>query len=185
MSLPLTRLVPIPTGANRGLSSAGNALMLETLGRPRQAYGTDCRPVTLAALKARITTASVGPFRVTGFDLAVRSLAAVFADIAAEQPEAHAALGSAGMLCARLVRGSASAISNHSWGTAIDLTLKGDLDARGDGKVQYGLTLIAPIFNRHKWFWGATFRTEDAMHFEVSRELIAEWKLAGLLKGLA
>lgn len=184
MSLSLTRLVPIPVGVNRGLSGAGNALMLDTFGAPRHAYGGDCRPVTNAALKARIVTGAVGPFRATGFDLAVASLAAIMVDIKVAEPEVYAALGSAGMLCARLVRGSVSAISNHSWGTAIDLTLKGDLDTRGDGKVQHGLTLIAPIFNRHKWFWGATFRTEDAMHFEVSRELIGDWSAAGKLNGL-
>jgi hypothetical protein len=76
------------------------------------------------------------------------------------------------MLCARFVRGSTTAISNHAWGTAIDLTLDGVLDRRGDGRVQVGLTRIAPIFNRHSWFWGAGFRTEDAMHFEGSDELI-------------
>ena len=79
------------------------------------------------------------------------------------------------MLCCRLVRGSASAISNHSWGTAIDLTLNGVLDAYGDDKVQHGLTLIAPIFNRHGWYWGAVFRKEDGMHFEASRDLIDRW----------
>ena len=77
------------------------------------------------------------------------------------------------MLCARLVRGSTSASSNHSWGTAIDLTLDGVLDQRGDGRVQVGLTRIAPIFNRHSWFWGAGFRTEDGMHFEASDELLS------------
>ena len=81
-------------------------------------------------------------------------------------------LGTAGMLCCRLVRGSATAISNHSWGTAIDLTLDGVLDVYGDDKVQYGLTLIAPIFNRHGWYWGAAFRTEDGMHFEGSKALV-------------
>jgi D-alanyl-D-alanine dipeptidase len=50
------------------------------------------------------------------------------------------------MLCARFVRGSTTTISNHSWGTAIDLTLDGVLDRRGDGRVQVGLTRIAPIF---------------------------------------
>ena len=80
------------------------------------------------------------------------------------------------MLCCRLMRGSANAISNHSWGTAIDLTLDGVLDQRGDDKVQFGLTLIAPIFNRHGWYWGAGFPTEDGMHFEGSAAKIGEWK---------
>jgi hypothetical protein len=79
------------------------------------------------------------------------------------------------------VRGSTSSISNHSWGTAIDLTVNKLLDQRGDGKVQYALAVIAPIFNRHGWYWGAAFRTEDAMHFEASKSLIDAWapKLQG------
>ena len=97
------------------------------------------------------------------------------ADIQTAQPAVYRALGTAGMLCCRLQRGSSTAVSNHSWGTAIDLTLEGVLDAYGDGMVQYGLTLIAPIFNRHGWYWGAAFSKEDAMHFEGSRRLIDEW----------
>jgi hypothetical protein len=92
-----------------------------------------------------------------------------------EQPDVYAVLGTAGMLCCRYQRGSTSAISNHSWGTAIDLTIAKVLDARGDNKVQYGLTLIAPIFNRHGWYWGAMFPTEDAMHFEASKGLVEKW----------
>jgi hypothetical protein len=29
--------------------------------------------------------------------------------------------------------------------------------------------------NQHGWYWGAAFRTEDAMHFEASRSLISQW----------
>ena len=42
-----------------------------------------------------------------------------------------------------------------------------------------GLSKIAPIFNRNGWFWGAGFRTEDAMHFEVSDETIRKWHASG------
>lgn len=84
------------------------------------------------------------------------------------------------MLCCRKQRGS-NKISSHSWGTAIDLKLDGKLDVRGNRKVHYGLSLIAPIFNRHGWFWGAAFRTEDAMHFEVGKAKLDQWKNSGLL----
>ncbi len=172
----LTNLLPIPAGLNAGLDSASNAFMLEALGAPRRSYGANCQPVTNPGLKRRIITSNLGPFTVTGLDRAVASLGEVLAQIKAEQPAVHAALGTAGMLCARLVRGSATSISNHSWGTAIDLTIGKALDARGNGKVQYGLTLIAPIFNRHGWYWGAGFPIEDGMHFEVSRQLLANWE---------
>jgi hypothetical protein len=178
----LKDLVRVPSGVNEGLNGTGNALMLSLLGNPRANYTADCQPVTNARLKARMVSGiNVGPFKVTGFDLAVESLKNVMGDIKREQPAVHAALGTAGMLCCRLVRGSKSAVSNHAWGTAVDLKISGVLDPRGDNKVQFGLTLIAPIFNRHKWFWGASFPTEDGMHFEISQQLLKKWHNDGLL----
>ncbi|WP_051328800.1 peptidoglycan-binding protein [Geminicoccus roseus] len=155
--------------------------MLSLLGNPRDDYDTVCREITNPSLRAKIRLQDVGPFRVRGIAPAVESLEQVLIDVRAEVPDVHAGLGTAGMLCARLVRGSTSSISNHSWGTAIDLTLDGVLDQRGDGTVQEGLARIAPIFNRHGWFWGAAFRTEDAMHFEVSDQLIRRWHGEGRL----
>src|SRR5687767_15538973 len=103
----LKDLVPVPSGVNPGLDGTRNAFMLSLLGNPRPNYAEDCRPVTNPGLKARIVSGvSVGPFKVTGFDLAVESLKKVMIDIKAEQPNVHAALGTAGMLCCRLVRGS-------------------------------------------------------------------------------
>ncbi len=174
---PITRTVPRPAAStiNAGLSAVDNAFMLDRLGAPRASYGTLCEPPTNERLRRNLVLDTVGPFRVTGLVPAVLSLKAVMADIAREQPRVYRALGTAGMLCCRLVRGSTTAISNHSWGTAIDLTLDGVLDAYGDDRVQVGLTLIAPIFHRHGWYWGAAFRKEDAMHFEGSRALVEQW----------
>jgi peptidoglycan hydrolase-like protein with peptidoglycan-binding domain len=175
----LTRPVPRPAAAsiNIGLNPTGNPYMLHRFGSPLVAggYTARCQVPTHPTLRRNLVTDSIGPFRVTGLVPAVLSLKAVMADIAAEQPAVYAALGTAGMLCCRLVRGSSTSISNHSWGSAIDLTLDGVLDAYGDDRVQYGLTLIAPIFNRHGWYWGATFRKEDGMHFEGSRDLVDQW----------
>lgn len=160
---------------NPARSCSDNQFMMKKFGKPRDSMSGDCQPVTNEALKKKMVTDSVGPFRVTGLKLAVDSLKAVMKDIATQQPEIYTALGTAGMLCCRYVRGSTSSISNHSWGTAIDLTLHGILDKRGDGMVQHGLSMIAPIFNRHGWYWGAAFKTEDAMHFEVSRGQLENW----------
>jgi hypothetical protein len=173
----LTRLVPAPvrSAINGGLTPVNNAYMTRLLGEPREDYSADCQPVTNRRLRRNISTASVGPFRVTGLSQAVASLQAVMADVAIAHSDVHAALGTAGMLCCRWVRGSTTSISNHSWGTAVDLKINGVLDRRGDGQVQYGLTMIAPIFNQHGWYWGATFPTEDAMHFEASRTLVQQW----------
>lgn len=174
----VTRTVPIPAAStvNPGLKPVRNGLMLSLLGDPRGGqYSSQCEPPTDPKLRRNIVLDTVGPFRVTGLLPAVLSLKAVMRDIQAEQPAVHQALGTAGMLCCRLVRGSSSSISNHAWGTAIDLTLNGVLDVYGDGRVQFGLTQIAPIFNRHGWYWGVSFGKEDGMHFEASESLVRAW----------
>lgn len=182
----ITTPVAIPKGVNAGLNSARQATMRAVLGEPRSSYNQTCQGITNPVLAKLVEySRNVGPFKVSGLKPALDSITKVFADIKAEQPEVYAALGTAGMLCVRNIRGSATGISNHSWGTAIDLTLAGQLDRYGDGKVQHGLTLIAPIFNRHKWYWGAVFGKEDGMHFEASEQLIREWAAQGLFAGNA
>ncbi|MEY4580174.1 MAG: hypothetical protein RL701_4877 [Pseudomonadota bacterium] len=176
----LTRKLPRPdlTTINAGLTFVDNAYMVSAFGHPRveQDYEANGQSLTNPRLKRNAVTLSVGPFRVTGLRPAVMSLQTILQEVCALQPEVYAGLGTRGMLNVRWVRGSTTAISNHSFGTAIDLTINGDLDKRGDDLVQYGLMLIAPIFNRHRWFWGAGFRTEDAMHFEASRGLVESWR---------
>jgi hypothetical protein len=178
-AVTLTDLVPIPSSTNIGVTSAKQSTMLGLLGNPRSNYTSECQAIEHPELKKLVTSKDLGVFKVRGLQPAVESIERVMADIRIEAPQVHAALGTMGMLCARLVRGSQHAISNHSWGTAIDVTLNGVLDRRGDGKVQAGLVAIAPIINRHGWFWGATFATEDAMHFEVGDGLIRQWHKEG------
>jgi hypothetical protein len=164
---------------NGALTGARNATMLALIGNPRGSYDQTCRQPTNPAVADLMETADFGPFRATGLRPAVRTLKAIMADIRTEHRAIHDLLGTAGMLCCRRVRGSATAISNHSWGTAIDLTIDGKLDPRGDEKTQRGLLQIHPIFNRHGFFWGAAFRTEDAMHFEASEQLVRTWAGSG------
>ena len=182
--MAITDLIKIPSSINKGLNSAKQITMISLLGNPRGgSYDQTCRAITDARLKKLVVTKDVGPFRVTGLSPAVDSLEAVLKDVKAEQREVFDGLGTAGMLCARFVRGSTTSISNHSWGTAIDLNLNGQLDSPGNGKTQRGLALIAPIFNRHGWYWGAAFPKEDAMHFELSDQKIRELHAAGVFKG--
>jgi hypothetical protein len=131
-------------------------------------------------LAALVETRQIGPLRVRGLRPALDSLASILAEIKVRAPDVFAGLGTAGMLCARLVRGSTTSISNHSWGTAVDLTLDGNLDRRGDDMVQEGLARIAPLFNEKGWYWGAGFGTEDAMHFECGDDLIRSWHAEGV-----
>lgn len=178
--MPITDLIAIPAGINPGLNGARQLTMKALLGLPRGSFTNDCQPVTNPVLRALVVTDDVGPFRITGLKPAIDSLKEVLADVRQAEPEIFAALGTAGMLCARLIRGSNSSISNHSWGTAIDLTLNGVLDARGNNKTQVGLARIAPIFNGHGWYWGAGFPTEDAMHFELSEQKIRQLHADGI-----
>jgi hypothetical protein len=174
---PFLRLVPRPAAntINHGVHPVSDAFMNSTLGKPRQSYSSDCQPLTDSRLKKNVVIAKIGNFRVQGLVPAVDSLREVFSDIEQELPDLAAQIGTAGMLCCRYRRGSTTNISNHSWGTAVDLTIAGVLDTRGDNKVQVGLTLLCPIFNRHGWYWGAAFPTEDGMHFEAGKDLVASW----------
>jgi len=167
--------MPDRASVNGDLAGARNVTMQTLIGLPRGNFSQDCQPPTNPAIVALVETADVGPFRATGLRPAIASLREVLADVKVADPDLHGRLGTAGMLCCRWVRGSTSVISNHSWGTAIDLTIDGKLDARGDNRVQRGLFELRPHFNRHGWFWGAAFRTEDAMHFEASDQLIRRW----------
>jgi hypothetical protein len=167
------------TSLNGSLRGARNTTMLKVFGSPRGDFSEKCQPVTNERLRSLIVTEDVGPFRATGLRPAVRRLRDILLDVRSAEPDIHSRLGTAGMLCARFVRGSTSAISNHSWGTAIDLTIDGVLDGRGDNRTQQGLLQIFKHFNKHGFFWGVAFPTEDAMHFEASDDLIHEWQAKG------
>lgn len=180
----LNDLKKVPRNINPGVRSAKLQTMAALLGNPRSSFDADCQPVTNPTLKKLIVLEDVGPFRITGLKPAVDDLRIIFADVKANDPGLYAALGTAGMLCCRLVRGTKTgAISNHSWGTAIDIKINDVLDRRGDGKVLQGLINLAPFFNKQGWFWGADFGTEDGMHFEVGDDRIREFHKAGLFTG--
>ncbi|MCJ2034831.1 peptidoglycan-binding protein [Methylobacterium sp. J-068] len=155
--------------------------MLKVLGAPRAHYTQQCQDPTNPDLIELVVREDVGPFKVKGLRPAVETLRTILAEVKVDQPEIYGLLGHVGMLCCRYVRNSTSAISNHSWGTAIDLTIDGVLDKRGDGRAQRGLLAIHPIFNKHGFYWGAAFPTEDAMHFEASDQLIRDWHGTGRL----
>ena len=46
------------------------------------------------------------------------------------------------------------------------------LTQRGSNSSSRGLDALAPYFNRAGWYWGATFSTDDAMHFECGTALL-------------
>ncbi|WP_300042622.1 M15 family metallopeptidase [uncultured Paracoccus sp.] len=169
------------TRFNQGVTQPGNRVMMEVLGPPRDNYGTECQSVTQPRLKALLETRQIGPIRVTMIKPALDSLERILAELQQSEPDIYNALGTAGAMCARLIRGSRTAVSNHSWGTAIDLKLEDQLDGFADGGTQFGLLLLAELFNKEGWFWGATYSREDSMHFEVGVETLRKWQAEGLL----
>jgi hypothetical protein len=166
---------------NGDLRGARNKTMLEILGNPRGDYSEDCQDPTNPRIRALIVHEDVGPFRARGLRPAVSTLRTILSEVRENEPDIYRRLSSAGMLCCRFVRDSRTAISNHSWGCAIDLKIDRILDKRGDRRAQKGLLRIYRYFNQHKFFWGAAFPIEDAMHFEASEQLVREWQETGQL----
>ena len=167
---------------NRGVTQPRNRIMLELLGPPRDRYSQDCQGVTNPRIASLLEERQLSPgVRVTMLRPALDSLQRVLDRLRESDPDIHAGLGTAGALCVRNIRGSSTSISNHSWGTAIDFTINGQLDPFADGGTQFALLLLAEYLNDEGWYWGAAYRREDSMHFEVGEETLRRWREEGLL----
>lgn len=150
-----------------------NQTLRQLLGEPRGTYAAEGQPLENPAIRALIDTQALGRLTVTGLRPALRVLAAILADLARFRPAIHARLGVGQMLCARLARGSASVVSSHAWGVAVDLTLLG-----GVGRE---LSDVASHFRRHGFVWGGTFPVPEPLHFEASDQLVRLWGADGAL----
>ncbi|NIZ62613.1 hypothetical protein DL239_16700 [Sedimentitalea sp. CY04] len=174
-------LIADRTNVNQGLQVAGGSYLSEKLGRPREDLNDNCQPMTNPDLKAKLITEQVGPIRVSMLQPAITSLKVVFENIRSVDPDLYARINTAGALCVRRIRGTQNSLSTHSYGLAVDLNIDGQLDNFTDGKTQLGLTIIADFFNDEGWVWGAGFRREDSMHFEISRRQLDQWLAEGKL----
>lgn len=166
---------------NKGLEVASPSYLEEKLGRPRETLSDACEPMTNEALKDKLVLTQVGPIKVRMLEPAAESLKRVFETIRRADPDLYARINTSGSLCVRRIRGTTNRLSTHSYGLALDLNIDGHLDNFTDGKTQLGLTILADFFHAEGWVWGAGFRREDSMHFEVSRKQLDEWLAAGLL----
>lgn len=175
----LSTLVALPAGMNAGLSPASQRTMLDVFGAPGE-KSLNCSPVTNPRVRDLLETRDLGPIRVRGLRPAVEAVARVIERVRTEEPRLHDQLGTAGMLCCRRVRGGRN-FSNHSWGTAIDIKINGVLDDVNDDLCQRGLRMLAPFFHAERFFWGAAFPREDAMHFEASDQLVRAWHEQGVV----
>jgi cell division septum initiation protein DivIVA len=166
---------------NPGISVGGSRWLEQFLGRPRATLSNDCEPMTNPKLKKMLVLASVGPIRVRMLQPAVDSLTRVFEKVRQTDPDLYARINTAGSLCVRQIRGTVGRTSTHSFGLAVDLNIDGRLDTLGDGKTQLGLTILADFFREEGWVWGAGFSREDSMHFEVSRQMLEQWRKDGII----
>jgi hypothetical protein len=166
---------------NKGIDRPTPEKLIQLIGQPRDSYSDTCQPVTNPKLLGLLETRQVGPFKVTMTRPALDSLQTIMDRLKADEPQIYAALGTAGALCARHVRGAPNTVSSHAWGMAVDLTLTGQLDRMGDAATQFGLVVLAEYFNDAGWFWGAGYGREDSMHFEPGEALLDKWAAEGKL----
>jgi hypothetical protein len=112
--MALTTRIPLPPRAdmNSGLSYLHPRTAEDILGFPSDGDLTDSCGDPSADLD--IATEDVGPFRATGHSLAIASLKRIFSKVNAERPDLYDALGTAGMLCVRRIRGTRQTPSNHT-----------------------------------------------------------------------
>lgn len=166
---------------NRGITVPSPSFLEGFLGRPREVLTDECEPMTNPKLAAMLQRRQVGPVPVQMLEPAADSLERVFQKVQETDPDLYARINTAGALCVRRIRGTQSATSTHSFGLAIDLNIDGKLDTLGDDRTQLGLTILADFFRAEGWVWGAGFSREDSMHFEVSREMLEQWRTEGKL----
>jgi hypothetical protein len=172
-------LIASRRAVNPGISVGSSRFLEGFLGRPREHLSNDCEAMTNPKLKTLLRVESVGPIRVQMLQPAIDSLKRVFSKVEATDPDLYARINTAGSLCVRQIRGTVGRTSTHSFGLAVDLNIDGRLDTLGDGKTQLGLTILADFFREEGWVWGAGFTREDSMHFEVSQQMLEEWRRDG------
>jgi hypothetical protein len=150
--------------------------MLKIFGVPGERTA-DCSPATGAFKRRVVSRVDVGPFKVSGLDVAVQSLKAVFDEAEEQIPNVIADVKNDGMLCVRHKRRDSNSFSNHSWGTAIDLFFGSAAVPQGKPVTYRGCLQLAPFFNKHGWCWGAGFsgKSVDSMHFELAEETIRKF----------
>jgi len=166
---------------NTGMTAASPSYLTSLFGLPRPDLNQDCQTMTNPVLANMLQTEDVGPIRVQMLEPAIISLRQVFKNVEIFEPELYARIRSAGSLCVRLIRGSETSVSTHSFGLSVDLNIDGITDTLGDDRTQLGLILLSEFFQKEGWYWGAGFGREDSMHFEVSREKVEQWRRLGLL----
>lgn len=164
--------------------------LLRHFGTPADKLSEECTSPTNELLVRQIARVNVGPFTTMMLRAAAESLKAVIAEIEKNDADLSDQMASFGGICVRLLRGSSTAISNHSFGTAIDIgsSIRGlaPFGATSGRAYEYAQK-IAPYFEKAGWFWGGRFPTPDPGHFELGKELfdklVSEGKIEVVSQG--
>lgn len=187
---------PPPDAINTGVRPCPTRRLVATYGppaNPKLLTDRRCLPQALMRdpWKRWMRTREIGPFRATGHRAFLDYLTQFHTWLKDRHPHLYGLLGAAGCLCPRYVRGAPGVLSNHALGLAIDYTIAGRLDVRGDSRT---LQALLELYGEMKRFtayvdlpplyWGAGFRTEDSMHFEASAELVEWWERHGEFRRL-
>lgn len=167
--------VPIPpkTQMNVNLSAANEKTMLRILGVPG-VLTKKCTNPTGVFLKRVKYKVDVGPFVVSGLDVAVETLVQLFAEVKKDLPDLYQEVKTTGLLCVRHRKSNPARYSNHSWGCSIDLYFGVAVVPQGKPTTHRGNLLLASYFQKYGWYWGAEFTGDsvDSMHFELAEETI-------------
>lgn len=171
---------------NLGRSPFRKETISNLLGQPRESYENRCAEVTNPTLARHIDKRTLLRTRLKGLRPAVDSLERVLSRVERDHPDLHRRLGIMGMLCVRTMLGSATSLTNHAWGVAVDISVDGMMPAVGEvsdaaDPLFAALVEVALYFRDEGWYWGAGFSTARPYHFEISEERLQEWIAEGRL----
>jgi len=186
----LSHYLPI----NTGLRSATQETMISLLGSPAMPLTTEDHPSKASpTVKKLMKTVKVSAHVVvTAIQPALDSLAVVLKNAFASENlpangghDLEGVLGTDGMLVVRLRRPTSgipsNKISNHAWGTAIDMKITGHSSPANTGDhIPRFIAVLLPFFHQEGWYSGISFH--DTMHFEVSEGTAQAWSDQGKFK---
>jgi len=170
---------------NNGLAQASNSYMASKLYnlalKPNdKCYNGDLPP----GLTSQMITRDVGLLKNTRMLGAVmNSLQTVWREVEVKEPVLAYVVQSSGSLCYRSNRPCGCAVSNHSWGSAIDVNYGGGPPESSlpGGDASMYLYRLQAYFHNAGWYWGAGFSNQDNMHFEASANLLDYALFLGVL----
>jgi len=156
-----------------GGSPVPEKLYLALFGQPAPSLSETCQAPTNKRLLSNVEDANVGPFEVQGLKPAVASLKEILDKIKAGNPSLYGRLDTAGMICAKLIRGT-NRISSQAWGGTIDLMIDQKvlpyMDPANPANPLYAdYAALAGYFMEDGWIWGGP--TEPS-RFEISADFL-------------